>query len=337
MEEKPASAAEADNARLPAQKVSATVPAGAQAVEMEKVMSEIEGADGKDTAPRFESMTFGMILDRTFGFYSRNFRLLVGVMAAPEILGYLNALLLGRSLTGGNEAATLLFMPVYVMVNLLAFAVGTGAATVAISGLYLDRGVTVAGVYRESLRKLGAIMGAWVLASLLVSLGIIATMAVGGILFASGVFSGAAGAGAWVLMPLLFLAGVVWAVVLLVSYSLITPAILLESLSAPQSLKRSRSLTKGGRWPILGLMVLFHAVRLLLLTGLGYLAGRLGGPQVSFLGPGAGSIYHHLIAAPLSIVLSPIQAILIVLIYYNQRIRKEGFDLVLLAEALARE
>jgi len=47
------------------------------------------------------------------------------------------------------------------------------------------------------------------------------------------------------------------------------------------------------------------------------------------------SYIHYLVRAPLQFLLAPIPAILVVLIFYNQRIRKEGYDLVLLAEALA--
>jgi hypothetical protein len=65
------------------------------------------------------------------------------------------------------------------------------------------------------------------------------------------------------------------------------------------------------------------------------LVNLISGTDQSILLTGRLQFIHRLVSAPLQFLFAPVPAILVVLIYYRQRMQKEGFDLVLLADALA--
>ncbi len=243
--------------------------------------------------PAFEPMSFGMILDRAIQLYSRNFLLLVGISAVPEVL------LSFSNLAGARTPVlNLLIMPAYLLLS----AVATAAVAVAISARHLGREVTIAQCCTAAFRKLGTLLGAWILTGLQIAAGFLL-----------------------VLVP-----GIIWAL----SYCLLTPVIMLEGLSAVDSRKRSWELTKGSRWQIFGL----YLVYLLVSYGLVFLVGlvsRLTAGAVT--GQGVISPLAQLISLAGRVLLAPFGGIVTVLIYYNQRIRKEGFDLELLAESLGEQ
>ena len=294
---------------------------------------------GKDAArsPHFETLRFGAILDRTINLYISNFVLFFGIMLIPQGLSYAAGIVLGKSLGWSNRLATVLYVLVYIVIYLLSLAAGTGAATVAISSRYLDREISVAAAYRQGLRRIGSIMRAWVIAAILIALVFLGALAGTFTLFffASDTNSNMPQWLAGMLSLLVILGIIILVGRMIASYSLITPVNVLESCSARQSRKRSRLLTKGARWGIFGIFLLYLIVVTIASYGLTLLVNLAMG-----IGPGllfsAGQTYiHYLVLAPLQFLLAPIPAILVVLIYYNQRIREEGYDLVLLAEALA--
>jgi hypothetical protein len=253
--------------------------------------------------PTLEAMTFGMILDRSINLYIRNFGLLFGIMAVSQAINQISQVIFTATLTSTSYADTILYLPVYLMVQLLTMAVGTGAVTIAISSRYLGREITILQSYRIAFRKLWTLLGAWFVAGLLVGLG--------------------------------YLLMIIPGILLTVAFSLITPVIMLEDISAGKSRERSRGLTAGFRWQIFALLLIYYIVYYTisgvfgsLLTAAAYL---VGGASI------VGLSISSLLIAPLLILTSPIPALFTVLVYYNQRIKKEGFDLTLLAESLARE
>ena len=264
-------------------------------------MSESYADTRVSLAAEFETMSFGMVMDRAIHLYSRNFILLVGIMIVPEALSYLNTYISTR-IAQSNPAGMVLYMPVSLLVSLLLFGVSAGAVTVALSSRYLGKDITIAQAYRAAFRKLGTLLGAWIVAWLLIVLGF------------------------FVLIPGIMLA---------ISFCLITPVVMLENLKAGQSRKRSRALVKGFRWQTLGLFIIYFFLQYTVYYGASYLVNLFTGSEQSVFF--STSYIHQLASAPVQILLAPFPAILAVLIYYNQRIRKEGFDLMLLAEALAGE
>jgi hypothetical protein len=116
-------------------------------------------------------------------------------------------------------------------------------------------------------------------------------------------------------------------------YSLAVPACVVEDLPTGKAIKRSIELSKGswGRIFVLGLLV--GMIRLLL--------GMLFGFPIIILAvkhPGQPMAMHWLVLEQLGIFLSnaligPIYAIGLTLFYYDQRIRKEGFDIEWMMQA----
>ncbi len=299
-------------------------------------MTEVQ-QDGA-RSPTFEPLRFGAILDRTISHYIRNFVLFFGIMLIPQGLTYAAGIVLSKSLGWSNRLATVLYVLVYIVIYLLSLAAGTGAATVAISSRYLDREISVAAAYRQGLRRIGSIMRAWVIAAILIGLVFLGFLA--GLIVLSGVatavFPYPAQQMAFLMLPaIVFLGGILLVGRMIASYSLITPVNVLENCSARQSRKRSRLLTKGVRWGIFGIFLLYLIVVTIASFGLTLLVNLAMGIGPRLLFTAEQSYIHYLVRAPLQFLLAPIPAILVVLIFYNQRIRKEGYDLVLLAEALA--
>jgi hypothetical protein len=113
----------------------------------------------------------------------------------------------------------------------------------------------------------------------------------------------------------------------------VAPAIMVEQLGPLAGMGRSWRLTKSRFWPVMGIA---------LLTGvLASLLGSILGTPFSLIALGIG--YHwgwillSLSGIVTALVTYPFVAIVSTLIYFDLRIRKEGFDLQMIASALARE
>ena len=131
----------------------------------------------------------------------------------------------------------------------------------------------------------------------------------------------------------LFLAAAVYGILMSLRYSLAMPVCVVEGVATGAAIKRSIQLSKGSRGRIFVLGLLVYAVR----TILGLI---LGFPLIFF------SIKH--LGQPLPIWLlavtqvagflintfiGPIYSTGLTLFYYDQRVRKEGFDIVWMMEA----
>ncbi len=194
------------------------------------------------------------------------------------------------------------FLAGTVLVGIIAFIasqVATGACFKAVGGAYFDEQPD----WRESLRFARSRIGSLLWLSLLF------------VLF---------------LVPA-FLAFVVPGVYLYVAWAVATPVLLLEDVRGRGALKRSRALVKGRWWPTVGVLVLVA-----LLSGL---------VQAVFLGLFAGvvSVSDNEVAQAVadavaqmasSALTTPLSAAVLTVLYFDLRVRKEGFDLELLARRI---
>lgn len=118
-------------------------------------------------------------------------------------------------------------------------------------------------------------------------------------------------------MILLIVPGLILAVL----WSVAAPARVAEKRTIFGSLQRSRDLTRGYRWEIFGLMVIYFIVSAVIGIAIGGLGAATGG---SFL-DGSGVLAINLIVLPLtSIVQGVIAAAGVAAIYYELRTAKEG-------------
>jgi hypothetical protein len=132
---------------------------------------------------------------------------------------------------------------------------------------------------------------------------------------------------------LLMLPAFIYAILMSLRYSLAVPACVVEDLKARKAIRRSIELAKGS-WGRIFLLWLLIGVIKLGLVGITQIfvfvaafkhPGQLPGPGLSAL--------SQIIAFFTNTFLGPIWATGITLFYYDQRVRKEGFDIEWMMQA----
>jgi predicted secreted protein len=140
------------------------------------------------------------------------------------------------------------------------------------------------------------------------------------------------GAGMLILAPL-FLAALVYGVIMWLRYSLAVPACVVEELPASKAIKRSVELSAGSRGRIFVLWLLVALVRMLLGLLFGFpiilLAFKHQGQPMPMGWMMLSQVGEFLSNA----LIGPIYAIGVTLFYYDQRVRKEGFDIEWMMQA----
>jgi len=258
------------------------------------------------SSPRFEPMTTGVLLDRAFRLYTGNFSLMLGIAASAYVPFYLIMLVIESSV-GGNLPArtvgltTLLFQLVFLILwSSIAFPIASGATTYAISERYLGNNVTISEAMRRALSHFWSLSIAQITATIRVVFGFL----------------------------LLIIPGILW----MLSYSLIVPAIIVEGQRALPSLRRSRDLIRGYRGKAFCIVLVVNLLQVVLAGGVNVIAGLIFSSET-----GGGAILNSALNNLLSIFLTPLGIIAAILLYYDMRIRKEGFDLEMLSRALVAE
>ncbi len=135
-----------------------------------------------------------------------------------------------------------------------------------------------------------------------------------------------------ILLPLFVLA-LVYAAWMSLRYSLAVPACVVESLSARQAIKRSIDLSLGSRGRIFVLALLIYAIRMLLAILFGFPLIALAVKHPGQPLPVGWMIFQQIGAFITNLLIGPIYAIGLTLFYYDQRIRKEGFDIEWMMQA----
>ena len=134
------------------------------------------------------------------------------------------------------------------------------------------------------------------------------------------------------LTALAFLALIVPGVMLMVAWTVVLPAIVVERLGVRAAMRRSRALTSGYRWPIFGLIILaaiITAIAVGIATALVAVIAALTGHGsalivITVLCTFAGTVVGQAFSAVLSAV-----------IYHDLRVAKEGVDVEKLADVFA--
>lgn len=300
-------------------------------------------------------MNLGELLDAVFSLYRRNFVLIAAISAIVQIpyavLTYvlyqlINYNALQNSLQNAENAlanpgqapSADQLQPVFNALGPIFLASGVlsliavflvlplaeAATTRAVSDRYLDRPATIGASYAAAIRRLGAL----VLQSLILGLGYAAVL-VAAVAISAGL-GAALGSGAIPLIILVLAAVAAGMVLVYVRTSLAPPAIVLERLSGWRGLQRSWNLVNGLFWRILGIRLLlglitavisFIVVAILTLAGAG-------------LDSNGRFVLQQVASAFAAVFVSPITYILVTLLYYDARIRKEAFDIEMLAATL---
>lgn len=217
----------------------------------------------------------------------------------------------------GQVAATVLV----ALVQYLCTTVAEAATIVAVSDGYLDGEVRVGSALRRTIRRLGSIIGAaleraflaWAVAAIGILIGSIALSALlpSGLGLIVGTALGAVPAG----------------YILLRTFAA-TPAVMIEGASASEAIARSWRLAGGAIPSVLLALVLGWLLYVVLFAVL--LALSLTALATA---PTVAAVMRILLLA----LAYPIAGAVTTLLYYDLRVRREGFDLELMARELERE
>lgn len=284
-------------------------------------------------APVFDlqPMSIGDILDRTVRLYQRYFLHLIGIASVPYLLLIPIIVMVGSTLLVTRDPAALKNPGVILaLVGLglvflwLNFA-SMGALARSISERFLGGAPTIWAAYQVVLRRSLALMWAY----FLFGLAMIGGLLVAGVLIGVSVGVGGA-AGLVVAIPLGFVT-VVGLVVLTLRLLLVTQVIVIEDRRGTEALGRSWDLMRGNFWR--GVLILIFAAVLGGILGL-VLALPVGVVAGLASNPAARSVLQQVVQQLGNILAVPFGSIAFTLLYYDSRIRKEAFDLEMMARNL---
>ncbi|MFD6751764.1 DUF7847 domain-containing protein, partial [Streptomyces anthocyanicus] len=228
---------------------------------------------------------------------------------------------------------TMLSSGVVLLITLLGTIVATALLTSVTSRAVLGKPVTTGEAWRDArpqlLRLSGLTLLLPVIALLIVGVGTLPGVLVG--------VAGSGDAGA-ALAVLGGLAGAVVAIWLMVRFSLSSPALMLEKQGIVKSMSRSVKLVRGSWWRVFGIQLLAtiiaNIVASIVVIPFALLAAALSGDGFSgLLDSSGGDIgWTFLIISGIGSVIGsmltlPISAGVTVLLYIDQRIRREALDL----------
>jgi hypothetical protein len=254
--------------------------------------------------PNLKSLSVPELLDRGFQIYRHHAALLLSIAAlihipAMIVESFLAVYLVDNRL--GNIASN--FLSPFVQL----------ALTLAVSNLYLGKGISIRNSYSQSAGKYFTIFGA----NILIGLAILIPSAILGVSFVIGIPTG-------IFASLFFVPAIIfWST----RWSLTLPVILLEDTTASKGLGRSWSLTDGYFWRVFGTSFAASLLTMLLsilpVLFINYISTGL------FQFPYQVTAVANVVVERLASIFSlPFSTAVSVLIYYDLRIRKEGFDLM---------
>ena len=297
-------------------------------------------------------LTVGEIFDRAITLYRRNLWLFVGITALPAVLALAMTILMQVAqrmmITDLAAASTdpelavstglaILAMGggilVIAIVYWVVYMIALGAATYAVSELYVGRDASV----RQSYAGMRGRIGSLIVLMLVVGLRVGLVGLAGGIVLA--ISTGGAAVIHPVLSVLVFFFGIIALFLgvgfMMLRYGMTVPSLVVEGLSPGDAIRRSIALTKGRLWRVFLLvlcaMVVTYAA-MLIFQGPFSIGAIFAGPEtvlgfwLNIAGAVTGTIGTTFTA--------PFLIIGLALLYYDARIREEGFDLELTLAAL---
>jgi hypothetical protein len=295
----------------------------------------------------------GEILDGAVSTMRTHWRTVLGISLAVSVITEIVVILLQGLVLDDNSATAntlndpsasigelsralgdaMLASVVVSVVTLLGTIAATALLTTVTSRAVLGKSVTAAEAWRDARPQLARLCGLTLLLPL-IGFAIMAVGALPGILIAVG---GAVAPGT-ALAVLGGLGAGVAAVWITIRFSLASPALMLEKQSIRKSMSRSAKLVRGSWWRVFGIQLLAQIiagiVASIVVIPFAILAAALSGNGIgSLLDGSAGSPgWTFLIISGIGAVIGrmltfPITAGVTVLLYIDQRIRREALDL----------
>jgi hypothetical protein len=254
----------------------------------------------------------GEILDAAVKIYRNKFGTMlkaVAVVIVPvQVLNVLITLSLPdtsstagtTTTTSDSEWAGLAALLLIFVISLVSAALAEAACLKAVSDTYLGTDTNWRESLRFGFRRLGSLLWLMLIHGVVVLLALLASIVPG-----------------------------VW---LYVAWSVAVPALLIEGTRGFEALGRSFNLVRRRWWPTFGILLLAN----LLATTVAFGFGLLALPAV-FVGGDNEFVFdlaNGVFGAVASVVTIPFVAAVVAVIYFDLRVRKEGFDLQLMAQRI---
>jgi len=272
------------------------------------------------------------LLDRAIRLYRSNFLIFVGIVAMAQIPATI-VNMIGLWLAPApdptfNPGASLTEMWLQIaessgfgnniwvwlgrLVTLLLVQLATAAMTKAVAENYLGHKIDLFGAYRKIGRS-----GLTLLLATFIGVFFIIALAIW-----------------WIIVPCLgwFTGlGMIFFFSLVV-LPLVAPVVVLERRSAMEALQRAWDLARQRIWWLIGFMLLLGIFGQLVVTGPAilsvFIVNSLVGSSISAT---TSTLIQQVIGLLLNLIYLPLQLTCVTLLYFDVRVRTEGFDLALLA------
>lgn len=290
-----------------------------------------------------QPMRFSEILDTIFSLYRKHFLLFLGIITV-YFLGSLVTYSLEGSLQGSNRKD---LVPNFVSIPFVL--VSMGGVIIATAAIFLDRPITSTDALKQTFQRFWYLFGGYLLWAAVLIIPFIVSLLFLSSFVRRGIFSFSA-----LFIPFAFLP---FSIYFAVRWGFVFEVLLLEKTNVRNSFKRSSELVRGTWWRVFGMFVLILLLSVAILyifeISLGsifILAKAAGGTdfkeliQWSVMEEDLGSsnlIFYAIMTCTdliLKTLIFPIWVIGITLLYFDLRIRKEGFDIEIQADSrTARE
>jgi len=251
-------------------------------------------------------MSVGDILNRAVALYRDNFAKFIGVILPGKFFIVIITLVVSTILTADDSTLGALpnnkafqhagNFPIIILTYFIESIV-IAAGAIIISERFLDRDISIANSYRNVLVQLFPLIGAVVASTIVISIGLF-LCAIPGLIF------------------------MVW-------YSLISQVVMIEGEGGLGAMKRSKYLVAGYFLKVFGIIILVWIAEMLFLNIVSVLASTA--TRMVTL-----KIVGSFLSVLAFILIEPFKIAAITMLYYDLRIRKEGFDLEIMAEELAQ-
>ena len=300
-------------------------------------------------------LSLGEILDRTAQLYRTNFVLFAGIASVyAGVMLVLNLLQIGLSellrtlhMTQQLQLVSLAYIILLLPLALIVAGAAMAANNRAVAWVNLGEPATIRGAYKSILPHIGRYLWLMTIAAFIVYLpfaviygaytlllffyvrpkGVLAHAAAGADPHATLIFGIAT-----VALILLSIPAIVYAVIMALRYSLAVPACVVENLKARKALRRSVELSKGsrGRIFVLGLLIIFIQTGLVVVSQIFFVIAAV---KHHGLLPVWAQVAQQIIGFFSNSFIGPMYATVLTLFYYDQRVRKEGYDIEWMMQA----
>ena len=273
------------------------------------------------TRASLQPMGFTEILDIIFSLYQSHFQLILSICTVYFVLTLGMNLLTGISIfffeSSGIQGRAIAIDLVDVGITIVVALFSVGALLFAGAQAFLGKQISASAAFGQVTRRFGSYLGSSLLLGLIVGLLAITII------------------------------GIPFAIYFATRWGFYAQAVLIEEHSATNALKRSRELVKGAWWRVFGIMLaiflLAFMIQAVLQFSLLFVFGftkeisgeggllemfrRMFSPELTAWDGLAAYVIQSFINDVVNSLMLPLTPVGITLLYFDQRIRKEGFDI----------